>query len=380
MPNILLLDTNFSSKPIYDFLNREENKVFVLGGNTNDYLAKTCENYFCLDYSNIEKCKKFIEDHDIDYIVPGCNDFSYNVCSKLNSDLNFPGIDKEESIEKLHNKEKFREFSKNIGLHVPEVFNISNQGIKYPVIVKPVDSYSGRGNTVIKFHEKNLLNSSIEKAKSFSPSKRFIIEEFVEGNLFSHSAFIRDGKILIDFFVEEHCTANPFTVDTSRVVKNLPANITDGIRKDVQKMVDNLSLADGLIHTQFISNKNNFWIIEVTRRCPGDLYSLLIEISTGFRYSDLYASFFIEERISIDYNLIEKNIIRHTISSREPRIFKGINFSEKINLIKFLPLCSIGEKMDSSPFSRSSLVFIDGGDEFNEIFQILLERKLYTFE
>ena len=64
-------------------------------------------------------------------------------------------------------------------------------------------------------------------------TKKYVIEEFIQGQLYSHSAFIVDKKIIIDFVVEEHCIVNPFVVDTSRVLYNFDRDILNQIRNDI---------------------------------------------------------------------------------------------------------------------------------------------------
>ena len=73
MSNVLLVDTNFSSGPIYQFLIQSGHNVTVLGRNPNDALAKSGYKYIQFDYSDIENTRKIITDHQIDFLVPGCN-------------------------------------------------------------------------------------------------------------------------------------------------------------------------------------------------------------------------------------------------------------------------------------------------------------------
>lgn len=53
MSNVLLVDTNFSSGPIYQFLIQSGHNVTVLGRNPNDALAKSGYKYIQFDYSDI---------------------------------------------------------------------------------------------------------------------------------------------------------------------------------------------------------------------------------------------------------------------------------------------------------------------------------------
>ena len=325
---ILLLDTNFSSGPIYNYLVESGNEVYVIGNNPNDFLAKYAKNYIQSDYTIIAQTRRLIESLQIEYIVPGCNDRSYQVYTELNSNQQFSLSDSSEINEIINNKKKFRSFATANKLSVPRVIKSKDVGGIWPLIIKPVDAYSGMGITIIKESERNMLPSAMKFAKENSRTKTCIIEEFVEGQLYSHSAFISNKSILIDFIVEEHGTANSFAVDTSKVINDFSQKILDDIRKEICHLADKLNLVDGLIHTQFIKHGNSFWIIEVTRRCPGDLYSYLIESSTGFNYSQFYTKPFLNQKINLpDQPLKTAYILRHTISRPNEGFFSSIKFS-----------------------------------------------------
>ena len=53
MAKVLLVDTNFASAPIYSVLKESGYKVDVIGSNPNDALAKSAEQYWNIDYSDI---------------------------------------------------------------------------------------------------------------------------------------------------------------------------------------------------------------------------------------------------------------------------------------------------------------------------------------
>ena len=222
--NILLIDTNFSSKPIYDNLITMGYNVYVVGGNKDDFLAKTVDNYLNFDYSNLNIILKIIKEYKIGLVLPGCNDFSYYVCSKVN-EIFFKQrtIDSIENFTNLNNKACFKSIAKDIGLPIPLIYDNINGINKFPIIVKPVDSFSGKGNIIVKNKEE--LKTSINYAESYSKSKKIIIEDYIQGQLFSYSSFIYDDKILIDFIVQEDCIANKFAVDTSKVIFNFPKKI-----------------------------------------------------------------------------------------------------------------------------------------------------------
>jgi len=382
---ILLIDTNFSAKPIYDYLIKTGSEVYVIGGNQNDALAKSVKNYINLDYSDIFEVKTFIEKNTIDYLVPGGNDFSYKVCSIINEELCFYNIDSVEINEIINNKEKFRKVSTELNLHVPRIVETEKIYESLPIIIKPVDAYSGHGMTVIydTNYSSSSIDSAIRLAKKNSKSQNYLIEEFVQGQLYSHSAFIVNGEIILDFIVEEHCTVNPYVVDTSRVVFDFDKNILNQIKNDITLLAQKLKFADGLVHTQFISNGQRFWLIEITRRCPGDLYSKLIEYSTGLPYAEFYARPFLNQRMDFSNIQINKKLcIRHTISQTNENYFSSLNFKLPICIEEFIPLTVTGDRVKSSPFSRIGVMFINTSTkrEWDDIFQKLLSKQLYEIQ
>lgn len=383
MHKVLLVDTNFSSAPIYNYLVQTGCEVFVVGGNPNDFLAKSVKNYINSDYSNVDRTREIIEKMNIDYIVPGVNDRSYQVCTELNSKGSYYGLDTVETTEIITNKDKFRTFATQIGLPVPRVISSERVGKMRPLIVKPVDAYSGRGMTLVQKLEQHELQSAIDRAKEFSRSKAYIIEEYVEGQLYSHSAFITDGNIVADFIVEEHSTANPFVVDTSRVLYDFPLEMLSRIRDGIALLAKKLNLVDGLIHTQFIKNGESFWVIEVMRRCPGDLYSQLIELSTGFSYAETYARPFVKQKLSFGKSALKQSwVMRHTISQPTEGVLGSIQFNFPILIEKMVPLSIVGDKIYASPFGRIALLFVrnNSEEELSELFQKTLNRSLYTIK
>ena len=377
MKDVLLLDTNVSSFPIYEYLVSLGYNVWVMGGNPDDCLAKYSTNYIGQDYSDVLKLKKYISKYKINYIVPGCNDVSYSAATQINNKNYLLGLDSYQVDKTLNNKEIFKNFALQHNIPVPKVFNVNNlNGYDFPVMVKPSDSFSGRGNTTA--NKQKDIPKAIAKAKKFSKINGYVIEEYILGQLYSHSAFISNKKIIQDFIVEEHCLTNRFVVDTSFVLNNFNDLKYKSIKENIEKICSLLNLVDGLVHTQFVDTKDGIKILEITRRCPGDLYSLLIEKSTGFKYAQNYTNPFIG--LPIKPALINRSyILRHTISQSYEKPFIGVDFNKQLNM-DFIPLSKTGDIIKESPFSRIGLVFTKCRSklEMYEIFKDILDKKLYN--
>jgi predicted ATP-grasp superfamily ATP-dependent carboligase len=366
---VLLLDTNLSSLPIYKYLKNQGHEVFVIGVNKSDTLAQSSNNYIELDYSNIELVNNYMNINKFDFAIPGCNDISYKIASILNENRGDKlNVSPSHINEIINNKNKFKKFALENGLKVPMVYSkneISKINNK-KIIVKPTDAYSGKGVSVISDFSNYQFIEAVKYAELNSFSNDCIIEEFVSGDLYSHSAFIKDGEYFEDFIVQEYCTKNPFSVDTSWVVDKIKFPLYKEIRDEVKKIYSKLNLCDGLIHTQFIVQGDSFWILEVTRRCPGDLYSKLIEYSADFDYSKHYVDFILKSTPLPHKNFNKNRILRKTITFNEEALWYSIqNNNKNLSIIEFFPLATSGEKMEKAPKGRVGIVFFSSELDFN---------------
>jgi hypothetical protein len=379
MSKILLVDTNFSSAPIYKELLKKGHEVHVVGGNPEDYLAKLCKIYYFIDYSIQSNMSKLLQDQKYDYIIPGCTDRSYTACVDLALGQ-YPGIETDYNNRTINNKFNFKYLAKFLGILTPQIQEDEMQKMKWPLIVKPVDSYSGKGITVLTKSDLVSLHLAKQNALAASISGKYIIEEYITGQLFSHSAFLSDGEVIVDFIVREDCTANPFVVDTSYVIPNPPKLMLKTLRFSIEKIAQHLELKNGLLHTQFIYNSGKVWLIEMTRRCPGDLYSQLIELSTGYPYCESYVRSFLGlpplEPVNSNFY---SPIMRHTVTVKSEQFFGHLHYKNKFAIERWYPLALCGSILKPSPTSRVGILFASpySKKNFNSLYQLTLRGDLY---
>ncbi len=271
MNSILLCDANFCVLPILQAIKTKGNILSVVGSKLDDPAHSLADHSININYSDVDLLYKHISENNYDGIVPGCNDRSYMSLAYVAEKLNFNGFDNYETVLTIHHKDKFRAFAEAHNYPVSKAINDKSKidNLKFPIIIKPIDSFSGKG--INKVETINDVEKFWEEAINYSISGAVVAEEFVEGNLYSHSAFIKNKKIVVDFFVNEYCTVYPYQVNSSNVSTLLDEKIQEGLREWTEQFAQDLDLCDGLVHTQFISDNDTFSLIEIARRCPGDL-------------------------------------------------------------------------------------------------------------
>ena len=360
MKNILLCDANFCVLPIVASIMSKNYNLSVVGSLVSDPAHQIAHESILLNYANVKLLREHIVNNHYDYIVPGCNDRSYLSLAEIAGEFRYPGFDDYETVLTIHHKDKFRSFAEKKGYPIPKFVDDINKvsSLNFPIIIKPIDSFSGKGTN--KVERVTDVNQNWNEAIKFSKTGSVIAEEFIEGKLYSHSAFIKNKKIIIDFFVSEYCTIYPYQVNSSNISTQLSIDIQQKLKNWTEQFAQDLDLVDGLIHTQFISDNNTFSLIEVTRRCPGDLYSKLIQMSTGINYSELYSMPFMGLELPIN---VEKNqnkfISRHTVSVDRECVFIASTIRLKNEAIENIQLKTSGQKMKAAPFDKSGIYFIE---------------------
>ena len=380
MAKVLLVDTNFSSGPLHSELLAMGHDVHVVGNNPTDCLAKISNSYWQVDYSDIQALSDLVARNRFDYLVPGCTDQSYASCVAINEGR-YPGFDSRDAWHAVHDKGAIRLAARRLAIPVPAPIDATSAVHSTSVIVKPVDAFSGKGTTVVQLHDRAALSLAIATAKDASPSGEYLTEAFVEGQLYSHSAFIRQGTIQHDFLVREDATTNPFVVDTSHVIPSADSELLAALRNAIESLAGDLRLTDGLLHTQFIANGKSFWLIELTRRCPGDLYSQLIELSTGYPYARAYLLPFLGGNMPPQLHEMPcLPIMRHTVTLSEARDLAYIHFNRPLQIERWTPLALVGDHISPSPLSRIGILFCLATDqeELALIYNQTLARDLYA--
>ena len=323
-------------------------KILIVG--ISDYLApiikilkkKKIEHYFVgihrfstkfekknIININYKKKKGLIEiakKIGITNIIPDCNDVSYLTASYLANKLNIPGYERFAISKLLLNKKLFYDFCLKNKIKIPKFHyckntELLNKKVKFPILVKPEESYSGIG--IIKINNKNEL-------KKINCKNKLLFSEFIKGKLYSHSCFIESNKIKNSYFVREYCLNYPYTVDFSKTEKLQTNKLQKKVINEVNKIIKLLNIKSGLIHTQYIINKKKIYLIEVTRRLPGDFYSELIKLSFGNNnYINNYVNNFIMQKFSMKNDYFQKSL-RKNYFQKEGIILKEVLKKYKI--------------------------------------------------
>lgn len=218
------------------------------------------------------------------------SDYPVRVVAYVCSELGLNGL-QSRSAEIATNKFLLRECLKKNNIVVPQYFKISNvheidnlKGkLKFPLIIKPVDSSASRG--VKKIETQSDLQQSFHETQHYSKSGDVIVEDFVEGREYSVEALTAFGITQIVAITEKTTKGetSSYYVEDRHVI---PANVKDEDLQNIKSMVLQAIQATGInnsaSHTEIMLSPNGPVIIEIGARLGGDyITSDLVPLATG---------------------------------------------------------------------------------------------------
>jgi len=281
------------------------------------------DEYHLLDYSDKELILKFAKQNQINHICFGAHDLSMTTTAYVAQHLGLERYDNYDTTLDLHHKDRFKALSLQHNINTPRSISISPSDVidisslKMPLIIKPVDMGGGKGITVID--AKQQLQQAVNNAFTYSKIKKVIIEEFFEGSLHSLSTFIVDRKVEFHHSDDEfECPDNPYGVCISLAPASGFELIRTKLIHEAEKIADTFELKDGLLHIQYLQNKTNFTIVECTRRIPGDMYNIPVEMKTTFPYVKNIILNAIEEKPILTYQSNDKIVSRYCVLDKYP--------------------------------------------------------------
>jgi biotin carboxylase len=382
--DVVLVDAGFSARPLKQAMESSGYRVHTVGARGTDALAMENPQHHFLDYSDVNDLYKLIEQLRPVAVLPGCTDLSYEVCCQLAESGLIEGFESSDSLRQLHDKAAFRALCQRHHILSPQTFASIDEALSAAcsLVVKPTDAFSGKGITILEAPTRASIRSAQETAMGASRSKNCVMEECIKGQLFSFSAFLSAGSVDQAFTVIEFGFVNPLVVDTSFVVDAENTEII--LAHHTEVLCAALGITNGLFHVQYILTADGPCLIEVTRRCPGDLYSELIYRTLGFDYAARYTSGFLGATSPVvsrsPNGTCYHHVIRHTVTGSKTGYLASLEFKKSEALKAWYPLAVSGAAMAPSPSGRVGVAFygVNSSDARDELVQLIGNDELVS--
>ncbi|PAE25785.1 ATP-grasp domain-containing protein [Bacillus sp. 7894-2] len=250
--------------------------------------------------TDIDSLLKIAIEEEIDGVFTGFEDLNLWSAQELCEKLNLSFYATKEQLEITTNKKRFKEYCKQYEIPVVEEYFFENdfkewdiEEIKFPVIIKPIDSYGSKGITVC--YSIDELLKGYEKAISFSKQKKVIIERFIDNDYGVEMYYtIQNGQITLSAMTDRYVYSQtkespPLPIATIFPSKHLNY-FCDNLDNRVREMIKGLGIENGVVLIQSLINKDSFYIYEMAYRLSGEKHYQIVEKQTGVNLLEMMIS------------------------------------------------------------------------------------------
>lgn len=288
---LLILNGSHSEIPLIKSAKSLGFYVITTGNNPKLIGHQYSDERCFADFSDPGAVLEIAKKSNIDAVCSCSNDFGIISASYISEKMNLSGHDSYEAAKILHQKDLFKKFSIENDIPTPYAESFDDpekafSSVKWrtlPLIVKPIDMSGGKGVSLVRSNQE--LLKAIKLSFSLSHSKRIVIEDFIEGTQHSFSTFILKGRVVFYFSDNEYSYPNPYLVSTSAAPSVNVKEVAADLVQTIEKIAKVLSLKDGIFHIQYLYSNKKAYILEITRRCSGDLYPYPVDYSTGLDWA-----------------------------------------------------------------------------------------------
>ena len=254
--------------------------------NPNVMARPYADAFYPVSVLDVDAVKQLAIEQKVDMVLTACADQVLLVQAQVSEELGLPCYIDYKTAKDVSSKELMKKVFVEHGIptsrHVimGEFDEEKVKDLLYPIIVKPVDSYSSRG--VRKVFNIDELKTAFEAAVEISRTDTAIVEEFVEGEELTVDVYIEDGvaHTLCISNIDKIPGNNRFVICRTRY----PAQINNEVKKQVEviagQIVKAFNLQNSPMLIQMITDGKKVSVVEFCARTGGgDKFRLIRQVS-----------------------------------------------------------------------------------------------------
>ncbi|MGY6564107.1 MAG: ATP-grasp domain-containing protein [Halomonadaceae bacterium] len=254
-------------------------KTILIDYNKNPPASSEADIHIQESALNPDAVEKAAKKYGADLILSAALDQPLPVAVAASEKLGLPTPFDSKVAYNLTNKSAMKEILQNNGITTPAWCSLEKAedlnfcSVSLPLIIKPEDGTGSRGISIIE--EKHSLTEAYNAALSTSNTGKVILEQFIKGIEVSVDCIVINGKCETLLLRERHkCDENGVPNGVQCVATISPANVSETIRKKIEKTMDKTAIAFGIknsvLHVQLIVSQDEcIYILEVAGRVSG---------------------------------------------------------------------------------------------------------------
>ena len=299
MNTVLVIGAGKGQVPLINLIHQYGYKVSVVSPKGDYPGLDLADDVLFADVREIEPIVEYAQKINACAVLTDQLDVGVLTVAEVAERLGLKGIGVDVAI-KFTNKYVMREEAKRFGINVPYAVKASCledaarncRLLKFPIMLKPVDSDASRG--VYKIYNFKELEEKFYDSQYYSKTKEVILEEFITGKEYVVEAFTRDFEttnLVVghrDYFALKDNFIPKATVFLDAQSAN--SDLENRLKEINKKIVKAFGLPFGITHAEYLYNEDEdkIYLVEIAARGGGVFISSdLVPLATGIDINDL---------------------------------------------------------------------------------------------
>lgn len=297
---LLILGANPETVPLVEIANEMGVKTLVTSNKPDDAAKKYAWKSCNVDGMDVQGLVELAKTENIDGLLVGVADILVPIYCKVCEELKLPCYATQQIVDVFSYKDEFKITCEKYGIHgIPEYYLDCNfkesdiEKIQFPVMVKPVDGYSGLGMTVC--FDKSQLKEAVDKALDISKAKRFIVERYMQCEDMGMYYTFKDGVCSASCIYDRYTTEEQIGLSRvclggtypSKHIKEYFENMHD----NAVKMFKEIGIKNGVLMLSAFYEDGEFYVYDTGFRLQGEAPHLLMKAIHGFDQREMLIRF-----------------------------------------------------------------------------------------
>lgn len=244
--------------------------------------------------TDVDAVVDVIKEEAIDGVIVGFNDMLLPFYAEICQKAGLPCYGTKEQFETLIAKDQYKALCRQFGVPTIPEYDINDTDIKYPVLVKPVDSSGSRGITIC--HNREELEIAVETGRKASKTGKVLIERYMDGREVTVFWTFQDGNYYLSGLANRHVKHNQGDdIIPLPVGYTFPSVYLPKYRKEVEdnckRMFQHLGIKDGMMFMQCKVEDGTCYVYDLGFRLTGSLEYKILERVCGYNPLEMMICF-----------------------------------------------------------------------------------------
>lgn len=314
---LLLMGGGAYVKGIKKYADEKGFYIIAVSSLANAPIRKIADEFYQITTQDVDTISNLVREKNIDGIFVGSSEFNIDPAITVSERTGCNFYVNREQWDIISDKARFKELAREFGIPVPCDYYVNEEfrpedlaKIKYPVIVKPVDSSGARGMNVC-YNEGELKKYYVE-ALQYSKSKRIIVEELITGGreVFFHYT-IQDGNYSLSMgFSKFKVESDERDYVSLPIFHMYPSSHIDSyvekVDRAAKQMFKSLGLQNGVVMLQGFDVDGEFKFFESGYRLGGEQMYVFTDHQNGVNSLEMMINYALTGHMA-DFNVSEKD-------------------------------------------------------------------------